>query len=714
MSYEFSKSDVLSDIPKTYKTYDDYESMMSTTKTDRLSLPSESKPKISKYWIISMVLWGITVFVIVLLVILWQTGVIFKSEPCKSSEKQQLPSNIEALSKYEKNSIEQTILKVPEYNPNALTREEEYKVTREKPVLDQLNVEVLTERSAMLTKSNVEEGPVETKHVESSHETMSGFPSFSSEPSEIFHGESLETEEEDEDDGAWTPNVSTPRNPSTPKDFASSLISPPESGRRLSQQVLNNNGLDKFIEHILYINLDDDRAKRENVEQEILKLGLPDCVQRERLSAVKRSNGPLGNFLSHIACLSKALILKKNVLILEDEFKFDRTSMDILEYMQSVEDYCDHRWDVICFSQKIDDWQFLTETKKTRICRILHNTSTCGYLVNKLYVPRLVAFWIQKLRMILQKEKFSEEYHIEHVQTDLQKSDLWIGFHIPIGHRGEEKWRYLDDLQHAINPVGVPTSIRLQESFVQKSVAVCHLATGTYNQYVPAIQKDCYLKFLKIHRMEFFLFTDEANHYAKQTEEGALLHTYSVDSKGYSNDNLYRFHYLLQAEEELKKFDYIYYMDVDYRIYQHPAEHQLMVDGIVATAHLHNIVEKRDGSKRHIGAPETRPESSACIYSDEKMETYFASSFHGGSSSAYLTMCNILKQNIDLDNTRNITAKWGDESHLNRYLLTYPPVSVLSQSYIFSERCLDLDCREPMCSALREAMRQPVMGSILK
>jgi hypothetical protein len=399
---------------------------------------------------------------------------------------------------------------------------------------------------------------------------------------------------------------------------------------------------------------------------------------------------------------------------LEDDFHFDRTAPQILEALTGLENFAENRWDVVSFGQHVDDWQLLSEQPNFKICRLFHNSSTTGYLVNKLYIPRLMAFWIQSLRKILQQQEDMRDVdHISSIQTDLQKTDTWIGFNLPLGHRGDDKWRYLDTLTHATDHKGESHKITLREKFVQQSVAICHVASGRYNQYVPAIQTDCYVKFLKGHRMELFIFTDEPQNYLNTTEEGAVCHINGIQARGYPGDNLYRFHYILQAESELKKFDYIYYMDVDYRIYKHPVEDQIMRNGIVATAHLHNVVEKRDGSKRHIGAPETRPESTACIHPDEKMVTYFSSGFHGGEANAYLTMCHLLKNNIDTDEETGITAKWQDESHLNRYLLSYPPVATLSQSYIFSERCLDMECREPMCQALRNGGHHPIMGPVV-
>jgi len=618
-----------------------------------------SKEGWSRRWIILTVMWVLLLFVVVLIISLWAAGVIFSSENV-SAKCEPCSDPIETVAaktkeNYPADSIEHTILSVPTYGEN-ITREEEYSARREQPVIDKLNRDTVIEPALIQT--------------------------------ELPHLDRVDQARLD------------PRGDLSPRELAIRRSEAP--------------GLERFLEHILYINMDADTHKREAVEKQIDTLGLPNFVGRERLSAIKRPNSPLGNFLSHIACLSKALTLKKNVLILEDDFAFSRAAPDIFRSLEAMESFTENRWDVVSFGQRVDHWQLLTEARGVKVCRLLYNTSTSGYLVNKLYTPRLLSFWIQRLRSILKHEVMQEAVFIENVQTDLQKTDTWIGFNLPLGHWGDERWRYLDSLTHATDAQGKAHELKLQDKFVQKRVAVCHVATAKYNQYVPGIQKDCYLKFLKGHHLEFFVFTDEPQNYLSHTEEGGVCHVEAIKSRGYPGDNLYRFHYLLQAEEELKEFDFIYYIDVDYRIYQHPVEGQLMRDGIVATAHLHNVVEKRDGSKRHIGSPEVRVESTACIHPDEKMVTYFSSGFHGGTANAYLTLCHVLRNNINADEDHNITAKWQDESHLNRYLLTYPPVATLSQSYLFSERCLDLECREPMCAALRDGGHHPIMGPASK
>lgn len=490
-------------------------------------------------------------------------------------------------------------------------------------------------------------------------------------------------------------------------------------------------GLEKFIQHILYINLEADTHKRESVEKEIARMNLPPEVGRDRLSAVKRSNGPLGLFLSHIACLSKALTLKQNVLIMEDDFVFDRTPVKLLEALQLAEEVTEGRWDVISFGQHVSDWQILGQRQGVKLCRLFRNTSTAGYLVHRLYVPRLTAFLIQRLRRILQKEKFLYTYCLKNIQTEVQTSDTWLGFHLPIGHQGDHRWSYHDNLEYEVNAAGAATKIVLRSPFRQRKVAVCMTVTSKEElQLAQRLQKDCFLKFLKLHHLEFFLWVPETKisntdlevkteSTTTTTLEGAPLHIHTfLTSTVPEKYKLYHFHHVVQAENHLTQFDFIYSIDVHYRIYQHPLESDLLTeDHLVAVEHMQSLMTKShsNASSRttlhHLGTPETNPVSRAFIGPGESMTHYFTSAFHGGDRQKYLTLCRSIRDMVNTDQAAGIEARCLEESYLNRYFLTHPPDRVLQHGYIFSERCLDSTCSEPVCIALREGQQTPVMGS---
>ena len=64
---------------------------------------------------------------------------------------------------------------------------------------------------------------------------------------------------------------------------------------------------------------------------------------------------------------------------------------------------------------------------------------------------------------------------------------------------------------------------------------------------------------------------------------------------------------------------------------------------------------------------------------------YYAGGFNGGTPAAFLTLAETLATAIARDRAAGITARWHDESHLNRYLVDHPPTVSLSPSYCYPE-----------------------------
>ena len=49
-------------------------------------------------------------------------------------------------------------------------------------------------------------------------------------------------------------------------------------------------------------------------------------------------------------------------------------------------------------------------------------------------------------------------------------------------------------------------------------------------------------------------------------------------------------------------------------------------------------------------------------------------------------MSRIIKDRIDKDLQNNIIADWHDESHLNRYLIDFPPSAILGTEYCYDDK----------------------------
>lgn len=445
------------------------------------------------------------------------------------------------------------------------------------------------------------------------------------------------------------------------------ILTPTTSSTSENDHYLN---LDHFIEYVIFIN---NGSPHLGLEAQIDAFGLD--IKRSRLSAIKQAHNQQARLMSHVTCLAKAAASQKNIMILEHNFEFNLKPAEFDQVLAAVTEVCGPRWDVIYLAQNVKQWQFLGEFNGIKVCKVEQNSGLSGYLVNKLYINRLVLYCFQKLRECMKAGQ--TDLNISDLLSELQTRDMWLAFNLTIGHAGvEEQWRPLNSLTHQTHTVtGQVQNIMLSAPTPRYRVAICHVATGDYNDYVHDIQRDCFMQFLKAHYLEFFLFTDRPDAYTDETLEGLPCHVYHIDS----GTARYRFHYLLMAETKLSQFDYIYTMDVDYRVYQHPPETDLLRPGVIATQDIASM------------APSV---------------TKYASHFHGGRTPEYLKMCRGIKGYVE-------QHMEGDETaDLNRYLALHPPVWSLPQSYIFSERCLNEACTEPVCKQLRNQGNVPIMGPV--
>ena len=83
---------------------------------------------------------------------------------------------------------------------------------------------------------------------------------------------------------------------------------------------------------------------------------------------------------------------------------------------------------------------------------------------------------------------------------------------------------------------------------------------------------------------------------------------------------------------------------------------------------------------KSLGIPENRKISKAYIGENEKRMFYITDKLWGGLLCEYLSLCEIIKEWIEIDNNNGIISREGSESYLNRYMVSnqknfkyYPP-----------------------------------------
>jgi len=168
-------------------------------------------------------------------------------------------------------------------------------------------------------------------------------------------------------------------------------------------------------------------------------------------------------------------------------------------------------------------------------------------------------------------------------------------------------------------------------------------------------------KFIPSMRKDYYVFTDSENIYGKENNN---VHIVPQENLGWPGNTLKRFHMFLSQENELVKYKYIFFMNANIICNEEIGEEFLPKDeGLLFVKHhgyyyIPNTI-----------FPYERNSNSTAYIPMGEGKYYVCGGINGGKAENYLHMCEVLKNQIDEDEKNGITAKWHDESHINRYVL---------------------------------------------
>lgn len=184
-------------------------------------------------------------------------------------------------------------------------------------------------------------------------------------------------------------------------------------------------------------------------------------------------------------------------------------------------------------------------------------------------------------------------------------------------------------------------------------------------------------------KMRAYAFTD-----FKETLKGETLS--ETGSVSWPAPTLMRYHLFLQKEEELKDYDYIFYLDADMRVVDKISD-EILGKGLIAAPHPGYAL-----APKFIPPYEPNPDSEAHIHrlgrnveengKQRFMPFYAAGGFQGGTAKEFILAMQTMKKRIDIDFDNNYTAIWNDESHWNKYLWDYKgDITFLDPSYVYPD-----------------------------
>jgi histo-blood group ABO system transferase len=186
------------------------------------------------------------------------------------------------------------------------------------------------------------------------------------------------------------------------------------------------------------------------------------------------------------------------------------------------------------------------------------------------------------------------------------------------------------------------------------------------------------------HDVEYIMWTDMPS----EMNYGCTV--FETESVPWPYPTLLRYNLFLQQEEYLKKFDYLFYVDLD-MLFVNTVGDEILGDGLTMAQHPMYALKRS-----YIPPYEPNPNSSAYIPRfgqisvDENGKQWFdplyaAGGFQGGTTESFIKAMKAMKRTIDEDFARNYIAIWNDESHWNKYLSENPPTVVLSPSYVYPD-----------------------------
>jgi hypothetical protein len=315
-----------------------------------------------------------------------------------------------------------------------------------------------------------------------------------------------------------------------------------------------NGPISELIELILYINEPEHRNQKVKIEQEIKRIfNRDDRIDTFCVKAEKREDGSIGKLLSHITALSVACEQQRNVMILEDDFEFYKSRDDIQEHLKLIQSSFDDRWNVIVLGQYTYEWSPVSESidETIKLMRLLQCSSTCGYIVNRTYLPVLLNIWIEHMYNVLGNPDNVHHEHLDQVQTRLQSQDIWLGFESPIGGHGTHVKEGIIENEEISDLSNV---VKSREKWTIQDIGIYIKTSNRTQRELNELLRHIYLDTHKGHRLHV------AVHH-KENQKFVNKHRRSYSSTFYSG--VQYFSSEQQVQEYLKPYSIVQWIDLE-------------------------------------------------------------------------------------------------------------------------------------------------------
>lgn len=213
-------------------------------------------------------------------------------------------------------------------------------------------------------------------------------------------------------------------------------------------------------------------------------------------------------------------------------------------------------------------------------------------------------------------------------------------------------------------------------------VGILYICTGKYTVFWPEFYLSSEQFFLKKSEVHYFVFTDSDS--VEYQHENDRIHVIHQEAYNWPYSTLLRFSIFLSARELLQTCDYVFFFNANAQFVVPVAEEDFLPRAAEGESLL---VVQHPGfynKKRYDFTYDRNPRCSAYI-PYWKGNIYICGGINGGTTDAFLTMCERLSALINKDLDDNIIPEWHDESHINKYILNRKDVRILTPAYCSPE-----------------------------
>lgn len=209
-------------------------------------------------------------------------------------------------------------------------------------------------------------------------------------------------------------------------------------------------------------------------------------------------------------------------------------------------------------------------------------------------------------------------------------------------------------------------------------IAILYIGIGEYIKLWKGFVDSMERFFLPNYEKHYFVFTDKENIYKKEQKIVSIIYQ---EDLGWPKNSLLRFQFFLRIESELKKYDYIFFMNANIFCTRKIESWEILPreESLVVVAHI-DFYGKNPDEYTY----DRNPVSKAYVpYGTGRY--YVTGAVNGGTAEGFLQMVHCLSERTQQDLESGVIALWHDESHLNRYIIDYPNYRLLMPSFAYRE-----------------------------